>query len=1156
VNESRAFILSLEKQTDLDTLPSTASVSRAPEGQLMVRSFGRAESGVLDSAGESALDPLAVTASRQSGESDFRLRHFVGRGAQGEVWSAFQESLQREVAVKVHLSGDPADFLIEARTAAELDHPNIVPAHQLGSINGPSGPKPLLAMKLVRGKRWDKLMAFERQRSGFVLEEFLARHLAILLSVCDAVSYAHSKGIVHRDLKPQQVVAGDYGEVFLLDWGMAISLAETLPSAGATASPRFRRRQDAPNPAGTPAYMAPEQTEPTAEGIGFHTDVYLLGAMLFHIVAGHPPHASEFLVGALLNAAENNIRPLPKECPEELARLLRKALSTEPEARHASAEQFQTAVREFVQGVSRRRESEEIADKANLDLEALPSKGFYEGFARAERDLERALTLWPGNKAAANARERLLERRALRALEAGDFLFARSSAEILPDDETRRSLLELVDKAASASRRLVRQRRQLLAAALILAAVAMIAGGLAWMGEAKARQQERLKNLFRGWNDLRRHEAALAAELEAALPSPLSPALSLDGGSHARQPFNPRDMERLLTLREKLRAERARLSASLPDASLLEPEPYALLLAEANAAFHQARNPEETSRAFELYTAAARARPDLPEPRAGMGAAALRAGRPSDAAKFLAKAVDLARAAYGENSSKFSDFLALQGAANQRLDDGAANYVARYADAAAILEPQWADLAEKLSLYWSEAGEYDRALRCAQAALEARQDYLGPQHPHTAAAHRRVGRAFYLLGLHEQSEVHLEKALAICLESLGPEHPETALCCEALGDRAIAGWKYRAAETAYRQALTIKRRHLGDDHPSVAALMLDVAFCLEKLDRLEEARSLGARALAILADKLGRSHPRTAEAQLAMANILWRLKRFDEALLSHREGLRALGESLGEEHPATLEAITDFAYSLRHLKRFKEGALLMRRNLERQRRALGDRHQTTLATVQYLALVLEAGAPSDPLPLILSTWLRRLYLARPETTFAQVRVELLWLDKRLLAALLDRMPPRPDLAKRVLLRAAALHGLTDAEAAQFVGDDIIFELAADNTKVHYLAERAAELGLEDAAARQIQRGREERAQIWPDLSQPIATARLLEFLDAAALAPDWEMEFLEIGDWTLDAAEYSAPEEREQAQALLERLMSEGLESVRVSDEKDAEESP
>jgi serine/threonine protein kinase len=211
----------------------------------------------------------------------YRVVSELGRGGMGLVYEADDLVLDRRVAVKV-LSGElasPSDaerLRSEARTIARLEHPGIVPVHDLGEL--PDG-RLFYAMKLVRGARLD----------AWAAEVPLSERLRAFLRICDAIGFAHAHGVVHRDLKPSNVMVGEFGAVLVMDWGLA---RETRPSVAARSL------------AGTPGYMAPEQErgEPATEA----SDVFALGAIL------------EFLAGA--GADADGRRPVPKPLSAVAAR--------------------------------------------------------------------------------------------------------------------------------------------------------------------------------------------------------------------------------------------------------------------------------------------------------------------------------------------------------------------------------------------------------------------------------------------------------------------------------------------------------------------------------------------------------------------------------------------------------------------------------------------------------------------------------------------------------------------------------------------------------------------------------------------------------------------------------------------------------------------
>jgi serine/threonine protein kinase len=397
---------------------------------------------------------------RPEAASDYILNEKIGGGGQGEVWRAWQTSLSREVAVKKLKSGDIAEFLMEAFTTAELDHPNIVPVHDLGRIGADRDEQPLLAMKLARGTPWNELIIRERLVEDFNQAEYLTKHLRILIDVCNAVAYAHSKNIIHRDLKPHQVMVGKFGEVFLMDWGLAVSLKEDALPLAPQGFPRRHTLLTATNQTGTPAYMAPEQTLEKTKYLGYHTDVYLLGAILYELVAGKPPHKGETASEAFRSACRNQYDPIPPTCPPELAEVVRKSLSTAPQERHATVEEFRDQVDAYLSGSTKRRESLEITEEIVKKLQGREVASLdYSELTNLRMKLERGLQYWPENPRGLALRDVLIAVYARRAIDAGDLRFAEYLIESLPDGHRdAEALREFVKEKRLEARREKRQR--------------------------------------------------------------------------------------------------------------------------------------------------------------------------------------------------------------------------------------------------------------------------------------------------------------------------------------------------------------------------------------------------------------------------------------------------------------------------------------------------------------------------------------------------------------------------------------------------------------------------------------------------------------------------------------------------------------------------
>jgi len=263
-------IISIDQPTGLAPSPSL-------DAQLAAIPVGHDPSATLRPA------TMAATSPPPSGGYD--LLHELGRGGMGAVHAAEQRAFARRVAVKsLLLDSEIArrGFWAEAAATALLEHPNIVPVHDL--LIGKDG-LPRLVMKLVEGTNWKRLLHPENDADRAKVAEWeIDQHLEILLKVCDAIAFAHTRGILHRDLKPENVMVGGFGEVLVMDWGCAVALGDHPPH------PLIPLAKTSRVIIGTPAYMAPELACGDGKALGTWSDIYLLGAILYEILTGTAPH--------------------------------------------------------------------------------------------------------------------------------------------------------------------------------------------------------------------------------------------------------------------------------------------------------------------------------------------------------------------------------------------------------------------------------------------------------------------------------------------------------------------------------------------------------------------------------------------------------------------------------------------------------------------------------------------------------------------------------------------------------------------------------------------------------------------------------------------------------------------------------------------------
>ncbi len=271
----------------------------------------------------------------------------LGRGGMGRIHPATDRNLLRHVAMKrldKELAKEPfysGGFIGEAQITGQLEHPNIVPVHELAI--SPEG-VPYFTMKLIRGIDLHRWMGDRSRRPGST--ERLQEGLEIFLKVCDALAYAHHRGVIHRDIKPENIMVADFGQVYLMDWGLARLIGKDSGCAAL----------DAPGAVGTAAYMAPEQAKGNPKDLDGRADVFGMGAVLYEIVSGSTPYGDTYDGDeALRRAAAGQIIPIDVATEglgvsRRIRAIVEKAVAPRRSDRYQSILDLQKDVRQFLRG--------------------------------------------------------------------------------------------------------------------------------------------------------------------------------------------------------------------------------------------------------------------------------------------------------------------------------------------------------------------------------------------------------------------------------------------------------------------------------------------------------------------------------------------------------------------------------------------------------------------------------------------------------------------------------------------------------------------------------------------------------------------------------------------------------------------------------------
>ena len=327
------------------------------------------EGGFMDESSAALMSKL----STQGGSERYKARDEIARGGMGAILRVWDEDLRRPLAMKVALRGDGGTtgaasdagsqkrlsrFLEEAQITSQLDHPGIVPVHDLGI--DPEG-RVYFTMQLVDGRDMRDIIALaERGEEGWDMK----RVVGVLIRVCEALAYAHAKDVVHRDVKPGNVMVGKFGEVFLMDWGLAkvmgreeqealtSSIIHTLRSDGSSAEHTL-----AGDVVGTPAFMAPEQALGRGEEVGPGSDIYAVGAMLYLVLTGQLPYqplGETVSAWTILEAVKSGppwpVKKINPDAPPELVAICEKAMAREVADRFDGAMGLGDELRNWLEG--------------------------------------------------------------------------------------------------------------------------------------------------------------------------------------------------------------------------------------------------------------------------------------------------------------------------------------------------------------------------------------------------------------------------------------------------------------------------------------------------------------------------------------------------------------------------------------------------------------------------------------------------------------------------------------------------------------------------------------------------------------------------------------------------------------------------------------
>ncbi|MCY2961740.1 MAG: tetratricopeptide repeat protein [Planctomycetota bacterium] len=882
--------------------------------------------------GKASSDLLKRLGKKSTG-SRYRLEGEVARGGMGAILRVWDEDIRRHLAMKVVLGkgeattegGTPAvepeqlaRFLEEAQVTGQLDHPGIVPVHELGIDKDG---RVFFTMKLVKGRDLKSIyeLVFEG-REGW--NE--TRALTTLLKVCEAVAYAHKKGVIHRDLKPSNVMVGDFGEVYVMDWGLARVVGRKdrhdiriAPEGGSSKSVRTERREereetpDSPvvtmdgTVVGTPAYMSPEQARGDPDTLDSRTDVYALGAMLYHLLTRRAPFTNP---GE--RASNRTILARVLDGPPKPIRILRVGTAPELEA---------------------------ICDRAM----ARDSVGRY-----------------PDTLALAVDLRAFLEQRVVGAYEAGTWA------------ETRKWV----------------QRNKPLAAALAAVLLTALGGMIAYA--VKARQAELAADEARAQKiraDFKAEEALLLASSEAAAKER---ALESQRAAEANAKETQVVADYLARIIQDISPEllgrsiHSLLNDAVGQSLNADREREADPEASSQALRDRMQTVDFTTVASQLLqdvvlapaiNSAANQLDEVPAVQAQLQMAVGRAQFCYGLLEEAGQTAALAAAASAERLGQTSRWthrlnnlrvMCLVGQQNFQAAESLAHSTVNACEQNfGALDIDTLTSVNNLGFVLQSQARYTEALECFVRACDGLTSQYGGNDPQSVLATINIATTFMLLGekTHAQSLFDQVATRTGYQHSVSEPTVRVALC--NMGALLLISRRYEEAEVLFRQAIAAAEAAVGRAHPHYLLLAVNLAAALTAQGRLNEAESTISGPLDRLKSEAGLPSRLQFMAELQLGNIAAGQHRAHAAVASYQNGRPLLLEQIDTGTTIGLQTAVQYSLCMFTIGDYNGTVDLCERVLGAYRPRVSPEHNELQEAVYMLAIALRRqGRHADAEP--------------------------------------------------------------------------------------------------------------------------------------------------------------------------------------------------
>jgi tetratricopeptide (TPR) repeat protein/predicted Ser/Thr protein kinase len=925
-----------------------------------------------------------------------RLGHYVllsklGQGGMGLVYAAYDERLDRKVALKLlRAAGDPKArkrLQREAQSMARLSHPNVAQVYEIATV----GQLTFIVMEFINGHTLREWLSARPRSRRAILDVFMAAGRGL--------AAAHAQGLVHRDFKPDNVMIHDDGRVLVMDFG----LAHVEADPGARPPDRLEHPLTEPSGLtatgvlmGTPAYMAPEQFE--GRETDARTDQFSFCVALWEALHGQRPFRGTTLMDLSVAVCSGTLSmPEHSEVPAWLRKRIERGLAVEPDRRWPTIDALLDALRKDPPRRSR---------ALLLGGTALAAVLATFGAVQLERARTRAKLI----EACEQQGQALVWSAEVEARLAA--AFERTGLGYAPAawDHTR-PLLEAYARSWSEAR----------TATCLAVEVEQLRNPNEGERIASCLDERRatFEGLIEAWAELDEKTLARATAAAARLP-PVSSCTS-DLWLAERLQAPPERLAEVGRLRQRLDRVKGLSFASKYDDALAQLEPivseaealeWLPLLAEVRielGTVQYRRGDYEASRSTveTAYREAVAAGHDMialacatllcanvgdklaslergvfwcelgssyvarlglgdgvheAQVLDNLGAVHARAGAFAEALAAHERAREITESALGPEHLHVAIALNNAGTARWNLgrhDEALTSYRASLRIKQAVLGEQHPEIATTLNnigaVQWS-TGDYEQALAAFRLVLSVREAALGPKHPDVAGALNNIGAVLASRGESAAALVYFRRALEIQELTLGSEHPDVAGALNNIGAILRKQGAYAEALETHRRAVAIWDAALGPEHPSVAMALNNVGIVQWDLHDTEQARATHLRALAIREKALGPEHADIAQSLDNLGDVAHSLGERDEAVALHRRALAMREKLLGPEHPGVADSLDSLGDVLRDLGRAEQALELHRRALAIHEAEIGPESLNTAHSLLLLGLAqLDVG---------------------------------------------------------------------------------------------------------------------------------------------------------------------------------------------------------